>query len=107
MTTLPAGRELDRAVAEAMGVLRVTRLYRDADYSTAFGPHTQTMIDWLVNGEHDCPNVCDLRLTIDEGGAYAWLDEVKAWADYGWSLPEALARLVVAVAEARKEAGDG
>lgn len=117
MPDIPAGRELDRAVAEVLGWRNIhhagpsmdlygiqpgdqTMMRRVTDYSTAFGWWTQEMLDWLddrgvrltirqISSGWLVANARDSRTSILRGSRLAF---------GGGSLPEALARLVVAAA---------
>lgn len=98
---LPAGPELDAAVARALG----WRCY-PLPFASLLGTSTQPMLDWLT----DVIGGASITMEnwIPTAGSTAW----KATAEYGRgaysavgeTLQLALARLVVAVAEAAKEA---
>lgn len=89
------GPELDRAVAIAMRV----RDFMDPSinippYSTEFGPWTQECLDWLAAHVYEV----GIDWTGDENPQ--WFGNVLGKASSrGESLPEAIARLIVAVAE--------
>lgn len=125
MTDLPAGLDLDRAVAEAMGwhsfgverrpqrqtaggelvpehdrhygappgALPGTRVSIPT-YSTTFGPWTQEMIDWL--GDR-------IAEVFPEGTQWKARIFGANLAGRGATIPEALARIVVAVREKEQQ----
>jgi hypothetical protein len=116
-TDLPAGRDLDRAVATALGYPADMSEMLVRPFSTAFGEWTQEMLDWLSKPEdagmgaiyhgqrwRSNPTRCDWRASIAEnaGGAAVEKREPSYWFGVGDTIPEAIARLVVKVAQKEK-----
>lgn len=126
---IPASRELDRRVADAIGSWKFYGMIRGQDrgfdprkprgkpgtaenaltlcppYSTEFGPWTQEMLDWL----EEQSNYCGVRIDRDPVGGPAENIEATWWGHgceetivgIGKSMSESIARLVLAVKEAR------